>query len=338
MAEPTVLDWYDIRDWGVEGKGYDDTLRYYDRLPPKAESMVPKVVWDLSRTATGMCAWFETDASEIHAKWVLGSPQINEMNFPAAGFSGLDLYADDNGSLRWAGAGHLVKDQRPEQCLISGMAGNNRRYCIYLPIRNPLESAAIGIPKGSRFTPVPPRKSKPVVFYGTSIVHGAYASHSGMIHPSIIGRRLHTPVINLGFSGNAKMERALAELIAEIDASVYVIDALPNMDMALVQERADVFMRTLHKLRPHIPAVYIEDRPLTNWWLRPATIISQEAKWREFRRIYDNVRADGGYMHYIEGRALFGTDCEASLDTSHPSDLGFMRMADIIEPVIRSLI
>ncbi len=239
MAETAALTWYDLRDWGVEGQGWTNTVCPYDRLPARAERLVPPQVWDLSRSAIGMCATFETDAPAIHARWQLRSAQLGEANFPVAAFSGLDLYGDNAGTWRWIAAGHQVKDQRPEFCLIDGMEGRPRKYQLYLPLRNPVDHVAIGLPAGARMTPIAPRRERPIVFYGTSIVHGAYASHAGIVHPSILGRRLHQPVMNLGFSGNAKMELALAE--ASLDSShpsdlgfVRMADALEGVLRAVV--------------------------------------------------------------------------------------------------------
>ena len=28
--------WHNVEDWGIEGKGWNDTSRYFDRLPSKA--------------------------------------------------------------------------------------------------------------------------------------------------------------------------------------------------------------------------------------------------------------------------------------------------------------
>jgi len=36
--------WSDIRQFGVEGRGWDDTKSFYDRLPAKAEALVRKPV------------------------------------------------------------------------------------------------------------------------------------------------------------------------------------------------------------------------------------------------------------------------------------------------------
>ena len=339
MTETAPLKWYNIRDWGVEGQGWADTLCPYDRLPARAEKLVRPPVWDLSRSAIGMCAFFETDAPAIHARWQLRTPQLGEANFPVAAFSGLDLYGDDAGTWRWIAAGHQVKDQRPEFCLVEGMEATPRRYLLYLPLRNPVDKVEIGLPAGARLTPVAPRREKPVVFYGTSIVHGAYASHAGIVHPSVLGRRLNKPIINLGFSGNAQMEPELAKLLAELDAAAYVLDALPNMDLALVKERGEAFIRMLCQARPGVPVVLVEDRPWANYWVRPAIRRMHEEKWREFRTIYRKLR-DAGFVQlsYVEGKHLFGMDGEGSPDSSHPSDLGFVRMADALEDVLRAVV
>lgn len=332
------MQWFDVLDWGIEGQGWRDTEAPFDRLPAKAKGMVPEPVWNLSHSGTGMYASFRTDATTIHARWQLGSTQMGEANFPVAAFSGLDLYADDNGSWRWAAATQKLESQTPEVCVIEGMAGDLRDFRLYLPMRNPVLKLQIGVPDGNAFTPVPPNPAKPLVFYGTSILHGAYASHAGMVHSSILGRRLRQPVINLGFSGNGKMEIALADLLAEIDASVYILDTLPNMGLDLVEERAEAFVRHLRTLRPNVPIVLVEDRPLGNYWIKPAVKQSHETKWRRFREIYDGLVREGmGDLYYVPGRDLFGADSEGSLDASHPSDLGYMRMADCLEPVLRPL-
>ena len=40
----------------------------------------------------------------------------------------------------------------------------------------------------------------------------------------------------------------------------------------------------------------------------------------------------------IPGDGLFGQDADASVDGSHPSDLGFVRQADILEPLLRAIL
>jgi hypothetical protein len=40
-------------------------------------------------------------------------------------------------------------------------------------------------------------------------------------------------------------------------------------------------------------------------------------------------------LYYISGDALYGSDGEGATDGSHASDLGFMRQANIFDPVLR---
>ncbi|HPU00095.1 MAG TPA: SGNH/GDSL hydrolase N-terminal domain-containing protein, partial [Armatimonadota bacterium] len=39
------IAWYNVQDWGVEGKGWEETEAYYDRLPAKAKGVVRDPVW-----------------------------------------------------------------------------------------------------------------------------------------------------------------------------------------------------------------------------------------------------------------------------------------------------
>lgn len=52
-TESREIVWRDVREWGVEGRGWSDTERYFDRLPATAKGVVPDAVWDLSRHSAG---------------------------------------------------------------------------------------------------------------------------------------------------------------------------------------------------------------------------------------------------------------------------------------------
>jgi len=83
---------------------------------------------------------------------------------------------------------------------------------------------------------------------------------AGMAYPAILGRRLDRPTLNLGFSGNGTMDLEVAALLAELDAAVYVIDCLPNMNASAVAERTEPMVRRLRSARPKAPIVLVEDR------------------------------------------------------------------------------
>ena len=339
MTEPT-LDWHDLGT--PQGKGWSDqdTVRRYDRLPARAEGMVPEIVWDLSRNASGLFSRFRTDATAIAARWTLGLEQLAMTHMPATAVSGLDLYAEDeNSRSRWVGVGHPETFPDVTYQLATDLDAGERIYTVYFPLFNNLERVEIGLPHGSSFELLPAREEAPIVYYGTSIIHGASASRPGMSLTAQLGRRLDRTFINLGFSGNGKMEIELAQLIAEIDAAVYVIDCLPNMDAALLRERALPFLQALRAARSETPILLVEDRTFTNAWIMAGRRDHHAASRAEICRAYEAMIAAGDTnIHYLEGAGLLGTDDDATVDSSHPTDLGFARMADTLAPILQHLL
>jgi hypothetical protein len=323
---------------GIEGKGWQDTEVFYERLPAKAKGVVPDPVWERSRCPAGICAHFETDAAEIHAKWTLEGEELATASMPASGRSGLDLYAvDDAGRWRWVVNFPPVAGEATGS--VSGLAPGKRTYRLYLPLRNPVLEAWIGVPKGAAFAAVPARTDKPIVYYGTSIVHGASASRPGMCHAAILGRRLGRPLINLGFGGNGRMEPEVGELLAELDPCLYIVDCLPNMTDDLVTERAEPLVRMLRAAHPEVPIVLVEDRTYANAWIMPAKRERNDGSRAAQRRAYDNLLSGGVKgLHYVEGEGLLGDDDDGTVDSSHPTDLGFSRYAAALEPVLRPLL
>ena len=331
--------WYDVSRWGVEGKGWSETARYYDRLPAKAEGVVRGPVWSLSRHSAGMACRFETDSAAIWVRYRLLSSGLAMPHMPATGVSGVDLYAQDKeGRWGWLAVARPGA-QEVKARLASDVLPGRRAYTLYLPLYNGIESLEVGVSPDAEFEPVAPRTDRPIVYYGTSIAHGACASRPGMAFPSILGRRLDRPVINLGFSGNGRMDPEVGELLAELDAAVYCIDCLPNMEAAAVAARTEPLVRTLRKARPKTPIVLIEDRTYTNTPFLPSRRKRHTGSRAALKAACERLLADGvGGLHYVEGEHLLGNDGEAATDGSHPSDLGMMRMADALEPVLRPLL
>ena len=332
------INWHDITEWGVEGRGWgeQERERWFDRFPAKAEGKVTGAVWNLSRHSAGMMVRFKTDARALQAKWKVLSPRLGMPHMPPSGVSGLDLYARDaKGKWRWAAATRPSK-QEMQATLLSGIAPGLREYAVYLPLYNGTESLAIGVPAGAKFERLAPRKAKPLIFYGTSITHGACASRPGMAHPAILGRRFDMPVINIGFSGNGKMHAAVGDLMAEVDAAAYIIDCLPNMNAAAVNARCVPLVKQLRKVRPHTPIVLVEDRRNANSWLVPSRSKHHTANHAALRKAYEQLKAAGvKHLHYLAGDLLIGDDAEGTTDGSHPNDLGFFRQANAFEPVLR---
>ena len=271
VAAPPELDWHDAKKFTVEGLGFKDLKSPYDRLPVRAENVVRKEVWGLSRDSSGVLVRFTAAATRtIHARWTLTGKTLAGPNITAVAASGLDLYAKtDAGKWRWLGIGRPMKFPDNSEALTNGLPPAQREYMIYLPLRNAVTSLEIGVTKGATVAAGPPRAaaSKPIVFYGTSITHGISASRAGMTHVAMLGRIFNREVINLGFSGNGRMEPEVTKFIAELDPAVFVLDCLPNMSAKDVIERAEACVKILREARPKTPILLVEDRNYPDGWL-----------------------------------------------------------------------
>jgi lysophospholipase L1-like esterase len=333
-----ALAWHDAREITMEGKGWSDTRHFYDRWPARAETIVRTNVWNLGHDSAGLCARFVTDATAVSVRWILRRESLAMAHMPASGVSGVDLYVRKGGRWRWLGSGRPDRFPVNEKALATGMKPERREYVLYFPLYNGIEELKIGVPQEATLSPVTPRPVgvKPIVFYGTSILQGGCASRPGMAYPAILGRRLDWPHINLGFSGNAWGEPEVAHLLAELDPSVYVLDPLPNMTAKSVAERMEPFVKILRQSHPRTPIVLVENVPYPDGDLvqpRRERYATANARLRE---VYERLtKAGDKHLLYVPAKELIGKDGEGTVDGTHPTDLGFMRMADAIEPALR---
>ena len=334
------IHWHNVRDWGVEGKGWksDETENYFDRLPLRAKGVVRDAVWNLSRHSAGMLTRFRTDATEIWLDYEVTSSNLAMPHMPATGVSGIDLYATaPNGNLQWLAVSRpTAKKTRVK--LVNALTAENREFTAYLPLYNGCQHLSFGVPSGATFEPIAPRTDKPILFYGTSITHGACASRPGMPHPAILGRRLGRPVINLGFSGNGKMEPEVGNFLCELDPLIYVIDCLPNMVGTEVSERAENLVFQIRKSRPTTPILLVEDRTYAHAPFHSSLQQRHQESRRALKNAYQSLVSKGlKQLGYLEGEKLLGSDRDDTTDGSHPNDLGFYRQANALEPKLREL-
>lgn len=343
-AQDIELTWYDVSEWGVEGRAWDDTAAYYERLPARAQETVPEKVWQLSHESAGMLTRFSTNSPVVRVRYTLGDELITRSTMAATGSSGVDLYArDDAGRDRYVGTARpersWLRDLRVNYGLVSDLAPGMHDYTLHLPLRNQVLRFEIGVDPAATFTPVAPRQDPPIVFYGTSIMHGSCASRPGMAITAQVGRRLGVPTVNLGFAAAGRMDPPVVDLLAELDPAVYVIDCLPNMWSTAVAERTEPLVHTLRAARPETPILLVEDRTDQRAWLSPARQKRHDESRAELRRAYRRLRREGiNRLHYLEGDGLLGDDGEATTDGSHPSDLGMVRYADAYERALRPLV
>ena len=323
--------WWDGSLVPMEGKGFKDTKRFYDRMPARLEhdKSVRRGVWSQCYHSSGECFRFRLKgAQNFKVRWSLIGAGLAMGHMPATGVSGLDIYLRDKETGEWK----FFQNARPKQ-----QFGNEATFwtygmdaMVYLPLYNGPSKIEFGVPKGATFEPLPERESgitKPVVFYGTSITHGGCCSRPGLAFVNWIGRDLDVPVVGLGFSGSGVMEFEMSEHLARIDASCYVLDCLWNMSLKesqrpgrSVERNYEPFIRNLRAKRPGVPIVMAEHCNVYG--------NEKDNKDRFIRGLYEKLIAEGWTdLVYLPNDAMYTGDYEGTVDGCHPNDLGMMSMS-----------
>jgi lysophospholipase L1-like esterase len=125
--------------------------------------------------------------------------------------------------------------------------------------------------------------------------------------------------------------------MSELDASVFVIDCLPNLsNPADIRERTEPVVRRLKSAKPDTPILLVEDRTYDYAWIKQSARNRHAATRAAFREAFERlVQAGITDLHYLAGDELLGKDGDATTDGSHPNDLGFTRQADAMEPLLK---
>ncbi|QOJ27568.1 MAG: SGNH/GDSL hydrolase family protein [Ignavibacteriales bacterium] len=330
-TQPAVA-WYSYGSFTIEGLGSPDSLREtpYDRMPVKWKDKVRKPVWDLSKNTAGVTVRFNSNTTSIRLKWtVLNDLKMNHM--AETGIKGIDLYAKLNSE--WI----YINTSRPqgkysESKLIGGMKPETREYLLYLPLYDGVTDLQIGVDSSSTFNAPEKSREKPIVYYGTSIAQGGCASRPGMAHTNILSRMMGTEIINLGFSGNGRMELPIAEFMAETDARFYVLDNIPNMKLEEVLSNVRPFITYIRSRRPETPVVFIESFLFANTVLDGGSYQIILEKNKALRAGYEKLKAEGVKgLYYISLDEISAQLAEGTVDGVHLTDLGFMRFAEFLK-------
>lgn len=330
----------DARQFQIVGKGLP-TSPVYQRLDSTQDRALTPAVKNLSKHSSGIAVLFETNSTYISAKWNLRRG-LYHANIPPICHSGLDLYAWNNGKWQWVGVGRPGdKDTANANTLISNMDGQMRQYMLYLPTYNEITALQIGVaPEAELRRTANPKidTTHRMVIYGSSILQGASASRAGMSYSSILQRRTGWDVVNLGFSGNGKMEFPVAELLAEMPASLFVLDCIPNPTVEEVKERAYPFIKHLLDKRPEVPVLLVETVKRENGYFDQKIGQVTVDKNKAIREAYTKLKSEGyKQLYYLSADNLIGQDHEATIDGVHLTDLGFMRQVEAMMPQLQKL-
>lgn len=335
----------------LEGQAWPQEMKgNYYRLPGRAEKLVRQEVWDLAHNAAGLAISFKSNSPEIIVKYQV-SGSISFPHMPATGVSGVDMYAvGKDGQRLWCKGSYSFKDtivykfkSFDANDSLNPFHPKGGEYTLYLPLYNTVTWLNIGVVSGYTFTPSPLRKEKPIVVYGTSIVQGGCASRPGMAWPAIVERSFDRPVINLGFSGNGRLEKELVELCGEIDAKIYVMDCFPNLtgtefSLQEIKNRIVNSVDILRKAHPLTPILFIEHAGFGDAAINPGTrnVVNDINKMAE--QTIGELKAKGAKNIFVLTKDELGLGFEATVDGIHPTDLGMSKYAAAFEKKAREIL
>lgn len=257
------------------------------------------------------------------------------------GTKGLDLYTWVNGAWRFVNSGRPTGKVN-QATIIANMESVKRKYMLYLPLYDGVTSLSIGIDAEASISVLRmaiPVRAKPIVFYGTSILQGGCANRPGMAHTNIISRHLNREIVNLGFSGNALLDYEIAEVMSSVDAGVYVLYFVPNTSSDQIYEKMETFYRILRDKHPRTPIIFIEDPVFTNTLFDKKIAIEINKKNKAVNSVFRSLKTKGEKnLYVIPSEKMLGEDGEATVDGIHFTDLGMMRYADLVCPIIKKVL
>ena len=326
----------------IEGQGWSDIG--YNRLPENAEGIVRDPVWSLSRHTAGLSIRFTTDTDSLQIEYeVDGNHAMNHM--PATGVSGVDLYGKNNtGKWLWYRGKNTFGDTVQFHFKTEKSPKGGREYQLYLPLYNNCKNLKIGIAKGSKIKFLPQRKEKPIVVYGTSIAQGACASRPGMAWTNILGRKLEHPIVNLGFSGNGRLEPEVLEFVTEVDAAIYVLDCLPNLSPneerteAEIKKRLRNSIKNIRDKRPMARILLTQHAGYSDGEVDASRNAVYETLNRWTSQVFVELQSSAAKYLYMLPRSKINLSNDAFVDGTHPTDLGMEQYAQAYEKKLNEIL
>jgi hypothetical protein len=211
---------------------------------------------------------------------------------------------------------------------------------IFMPLYAPVKEIFIGLKKNSAVS-MPPAYTyeKPILFYGSSITPGACASKPGDDYENRLCRKLDFDYINLGFSGGAKAEPIMIDYLSSLDPLVFVMDYDHNAPSAEYLNKTHFKMySTFRQAHPTTPIVMMTMPTSGGHEKRP----DNKARLKEIYASYNKGIALGDKnLYMVDCYGCLGEEKSGecgTIDDCHPDSLGFLRMAERLEPVLKSIL
>lgn len=335
----------------IINKGFNDTERDFSRLPAYLKDSVRTSLWDRQQCSSGIGVRFATNSSRIGVRYKLHL-NTHMIHMADTGLKGTDLYIFEGDSV-WRHVNTnrpYISDKYPkEEKIVESLYVSNldtahmTEYMVYFPLYDGIEWLEIKVDEnadinaGATSLIDPDRK---IIAYGTSILQGGCASRTGMAATNILSRMLNAEVVNLGFSGDGKMDSEVARALASIpDVDMYILDPVPNCTEMMCDTLTYGFVKILRDAKPDVPIVMVEG-PLYPYYRYDSFFNKYlPAKNEKYRKNYDKLKAENpANLYYVDSVNLDGVENDGTVDGIHLTDLGFKYYAEKLYPEIRPLL
>ena len=325
--------WYNVKEapFRIDGLWQKEPGKPFLRLPEDVAKNVSDGVYNLNFHTAGGRIRFTTNTK--HIALLAKMPKTPTMpHITWLGQSGFDLYRHDNGHYEFISP--FIAEYRDDHYeSIHYMDGQWHSYTINMPLYDSVDEVYIGLSGDAELKePEPYTYEKPVLYYGSSITQGGCASRPGNAYQAVISRKYDCNFINLGFSGSAKGEPAMADYLATIDSSVFVMDYdynAPTPDH-LRATHHEVY-RKYREAHPDTPIIRISKPDF-----RIDSEVDNARRMIVMESFLEARKAGDKRVYFVDGASLFGGEFRDSctVDGCHPNDLGFHRMAMVIGEVV----
>lgn len=317
----------------------------FRRLPKKTQENIPPSVDFLANSTAGGQIRFRTDSQRLVLR-VKKHGSFNMVHMANTGQGGFDCYIGEPGNAKFCSVTKYdskLTDYEIE--LFKHAVSDVRMITLNFPLYNDASQMEVdvGLTSGAKIeAPSPYDNDGRIVVYGTSITQGGCASRPGMCFSNILSRRINMEFVNLGFSGSGRGEPEVAKLVATVGRpAIFILDFEGNCnDPELLSKRFPVFVEILRTVHPSVPILAVSKIRLALTFYDPI----ESAKVDRCRSIQcDEVKrrtlAGDRNIYFANGYEFLGRDFdECTVDGVHPTDLGFLRISDALEPHLREIL
>lgn len=309
------------------------TQNPYSRLDVEKYPGITSAEKKQAANSTGLMVAFRTNSNYIgldarYTSFAGGS------NSPLYATRGFDLYIRQDGQWMWAAncvPHNAVADDQLSMVLLQNSVEGWKECLVYLPLFSSLVDLAIVTDEESDIEPLENPFSGRVAVFGSSYTHGSGCSRAAMSYSAQLGRMTGYEFINMGFSGNSKLQPYFAQALCEADVDAYLFDSFSNPTPEQMRERLFPFIEKIQAAHPGKPLIFMKSVWREKRNFSPAYEAKEHAKEATADSLMRIAVARYSDVYWVEATNTIGKYHECTTDGSHPDNHGYTLWAESVK-------